>query len=266
MSGHSFTEMELSESWMHENLLNWIHRFRCIVSIYSNILFELAGTFSTCVLLWFSFPNVTEMCLLCTVPTGAILIPTLCLGIACCCQKEMLRYAGSSTFACVLIDTSITVMTGFCCPRKNLSIGIALTLLMIVMCNTLAFYAGRNAVRWRMFLSGCGWAVLCFFFFLVFAKAAIIYKIFTVMYFCLITGVSYLMVYQLLYIIHPTSSETPFTWAMELTRSMAVYAAIITMFNAFSMMFSMNEWMGVMIGKMNQTEHSSWGWLLLNKP
>ncbi|AAZ80718.1 membrane protein US18 [macacine betaherpesvirus 3] len=259
-------DSELAESWMHQNLLEWIDKFRSIVSVYSNTLFEVTATLSVCALFWFSFPSVTELCLLCAVPTGAMLIPILCLGLACCYQKELINRSGSATFMCMLIETGTCVMTGFCCPRQNLGLGLSLTAVVIVLCNSIVFYAGRNAVRWRMFFVVYGWCMLCFVFFLTFAKAAIIYKIFTVMYMCLISAVSYLLVHQLLLIIYPTSSELILTEAAELARSLAVYTAIIALFNIISMMFSVNQWMGNMIQQMNHTE-PSWAWFLLqNSP
>ncbi|AKG51558.1 US18 [Papio ursinus cytomegalovirus] len=265
MDHRSYADAELAESWMHENLVQWIDRFRSVVAIYSNALFEVAGTLSVCVLFWFAYPGVTEKCLACVVPTASILVPTLCLAIACCCQKELLRYSGSSTIACVAIETGVTVMTGFCCHRTSLGLGFALTMLALIVCNTVTFYAGRNATRWRIFFCGYGWCLLCFFFFITFAKAAIIYKIFTVMYFCLVSGVAYLLVYQLLQIMYPSPSET-LTEAAELARSLAVYTAVIAMFNALTMVFSVNQWMGKIIAAMNQTAGSSWSWLLMNKP
>ncbi|AKI29722.1 membrane protein US18 [Mandrillus leucophaeus cytomegalovirus] len=265
MNARDDAEAELTESWVHQNLVEWIERFRSVVAIYSNALFELAGTFSVCVLFWFAYPTVTEKCLACVVPTASILLPTLCLAIACCCQKELLRYSGSSTIACVVVDTGITVMTGFCCHRANLGLGFALTILAVIMCNTVTFYAGRNAMRWRIFFSGYGWCLLCFFFFITFAKAAIIYKIVTVMYFFLVSGMAYLMIHQLLQTIHPSTSDI-LTDAAELARSLALYTAVIALFNAFCIMFSVNQWMGEMINAMNQTEVSPWSWLLHNKP
>ncbi|AKI18903.1 membrane protein US18 [Human betaherpesvirus 5] len=223
-----------------QQLFQWLKRFKLLMEVYHGLVWQLTCTLTVCLLAWLAFPDVQGQCANGIVPALSSIVPvsTLAMLRGFAEFRPHTTNFAHLTVACLLINTGITVCTGFCGERRVIGLSFALVMVFFVLCSGLTYLAGNNPTRWKVIGIGYGWSVIVFYLLLYFSPVLWVSKIYSGLYVLVVTAASAVLIYETLDLIYQRGTLSKNSVCV----SVVLYTIVMSLLNMSVAIFSGHVW------------------------